>query len=80
MFLYLFLAKKFDQILNHRRSDGSPAYPYFKASDFGVNEKPFSFQSGPWILRGSKYAFGPGPYKAVLVFFHGYGLGPKCLC
>jgi uncharacterized protein len=75
MFLYLFLAKKFDQILNHRRSDGSPAYPYFKASDFGVNEKPFSFQSGPWILRGSKYAFGPGPYKAVLVFFHGYGAG-----
>jgi pimeloyl-ACP methyl ester carboxylesterase len=75
MILYTILAHSFDQAVNHKRSDGSPAYPYFKASDFGVNEKPFSFHSGPWILRGSRYAFGPGPYKALLVFFHGYGSG-----
>jgi pimeloyl-ACP methyl ester carboxylesterase len=83
--LYSILAKKFDHAISRIRWDGSPAYPYFKASDFGVNEKPFFFYSGPWKLQGSRYAFGPGPYKAILVVFHGIGSGrnayvkPICL-
>lgn len=57
------------------RSDGSPALPYWRARDFGLNEEPFSFKSGKWVLHGSRYTFGGEAPKALVVFFHGIGDG-----
>ncbi|MCI2110882.1 MAG: alpha/beta hydrolase [Bacilli bacterium] len=57
------------------RWDGNPAFPYFSASDFRVSEERFSFRSGKWNLDGSRYFSGPGPYKALVVVFHGISAG-----
>lgn len=72
IYLYLDLALK--HVLIHRW-DGSPALPYFSASDFNLMEKPFKFYSGKWILYGSKYFIKGGNPKALIVFFHGIGAG-----
>ena len=73
--LYFIIAHISDRYLCHTRSDGSPAYPYFLERQFNVEKKDFSFRSGRWILRGSRYHFGPGPYRGVLIFFEGIGSG-----
>jgi pimeloyl-ACP methyl ester carboxylesterase len=83
--LYFVIAHISDKNLCHIRSDGSPAYPYFVERQFNVKKEDFSFRSGRWILRGSRYHFGPGPYRGVLIFFEGIGSGrnayikPICL-
>jgi Dienelactone hydrolase and related enzymes len=85
LILYNILKNAIDKNLAFTRSDGSPAYPYFKASDFNVDTSDFSFYSGKWLLHGSRYFIGKGPYKGVLIFFHGIGSGrnayikPICL-
>lgn len=58
-----------------RRWDGSPALPYFKSSDLGIEEKRFSFKSGKNTLYGSKYFKKGVIYKDLVVFFHGLGAG-----
>lgn len=60
--------------LEHRW-DGSPALPYFSAGELGVEEERFSFMSGVWMLDGSRYFVGKGPYKALVVVYHGIGAG-----
>lgn len=67
-----------DHIINketNRRWDGSPALPYYSASDFGVAESGFSFFSGRWRLYGSRYFLAGQTPKALVVFFHGIGAG-----
>lgn len=59
------------------RGDGAPQLMYFKGEDFGVYTSPFSFYSGKWELRGERYFLGKGPYKALIVFFHGLGAGHR---
>lgn len=60
---------------HHRRYDGSPALPYWRASDLGIEEKPFVFNSGKWVLHGSKYFNRETNARALVVFFHGIGDG-----
>ena len=57
------------------RGDGQPQLMYFSASEYGVKTSPFSFYSGKWKLNGNRYFVNDGPYKALLVFFHGLGGG-----
>ncbi len=57
------------------RYDGSPSFPYWRCEDFGVEEKRFSFTSGKWKLRGSKYFVKGSKPKALVIFFHGLGDG-----
>lgn len=57
------------------RYDGSPAFPYWRSKDLGVNEERFSFLSGKNLLRGSKYFLNGQKPKALIVFFHGIGDG-----
>jgi pimeloyl-ACP methyl ester carboxylesterase len=83
--LYFIIAHISDKYLCHTRSDGSPVYPYFSERQFNVKKEDFSFPSGQWILHGSRYHFGEGPYRGVLIFFEGIGSGrnaymkPICL-
>lgn len=58
-----------------RRYDGSPAFPYWRAKDFGVSEERFSFRSGKNLLSGSRYFKEGVAPKALIVFFHGLGDG-----
>ena len=57
------------------RGDGAPQIRYFKGRDFGAKTTSFSFLSGKNRLFGKRYFYGDGPYKAVVVFFHGIGAG-----
>ena len=57
------------------RGDGDPWLKYFYGEDFGVKTASFSFRSGKWTLRGHKYFVNDGPYKGLLVFYHGLGAG-----
>lgn len=57
------------------RYDGCPAFPYWRSEDLGIDEKRFSFMSGKWRLRGSKYYLKDQKPKALVVFFHGLGDG-----
>ena len=58
-----------------RRYDGSPAFPYWRASDLGIQEERFAFCSGKNVLSGSRYfKTGIAP-KALVIFFHGLGDG-----
>jgi pimeloyl-ACP methyl ester carboxylesterase len=72
--LYLLIVSFMKRDVIHRM-DGSPAFPYWKAKDLGVEEEVFSFLSGRWKLYGSRYFVGKGPYKALVVFYHGIGAG-----
>jgi uncharacterized protein len=72
--LYLLIVSFMKRDVIHRM-DGSPAFPYWKAKDLGVEEEVFSFFSGRWKLYGSRYFVGKGPYKALVVFYHGIGAG-----
>jgi uncharacterized protein len=72
--LYLLIVSFMRHDVIHRW-DGSPAFPYWSAKDLGVGEENFSFVSGRWMLSGSRYFVGPGPYKALVVFYHGIGAG-----
>lgn len=74
LILYLLILKGLRQT-THRRYDGSPAFPYCLASDFGVEEERFSFFSGKWKLSGSRYFIKGGKPRALVVFFHGIGSG-----
>ncbi len=59
-----------------KRYDGSPSFPYYSASDLGIEEERFSFQSGKNLLFGSRYfCKREEPYKAIIIFFHGIGAG-----
>lgn len=58
-----------------KRYDGSASLPYWRASDFSLSEKRFSFRSGKNLLTGSKYFYGNSTPKALIVFFHGLGDG-----
>ena len=57
------------------RYDGCPAFPYWRSEDLGIEEKRFSFMSGKWRLRGSKYYLKGSKPKALVIFFHGLGDG-----
>jgi pimeloyl-ACP methyl ester carboxylesterase len=72
--LYLLIVSFMKRGVIHRW-DGSPAFPYWSAKALGVEEEGFSFLSGRWRLYGSRYYVGNGPYKALVVFFHGIGAG-----
>lgn len=62
--------------LHRARSDNSPAFPFYGPASLGLKEQPFSFRSGPWLLRGSFYWKGDAfPEKPLVVFFHGLGGG-----
>lgn len=58
-----------------KRFDGSPSLPYYTPEDLGLKEGRFFFYSGKNKLYGSRYFTNKGPYKGVLVFFHGIGAG-----
>ena len=51
LILYNILKSAIDKNLTFTRSDGSAAYPYFQAKDFGVSTSYFSFRSGKWMLH-----------------------------
>ncbi|MBQ9457047.1 MAG: alpha/beta hydrolase [Bacilli bacterium] len=57
------------------RGDGAPQIRYFKGRDFGAENTSFSFLSGNNRLYGKRYFYGNGPYRGVMVFFHGIGAG-----
>lgn len=57
------------------RGDGAPSLRYFSPEDQGVECEPYSFLSGENRLHGGAYFLGKGPYKGVIVFFHGLGAG-----
>ena len=58
------------------RGDGTPNLPNRVPEHWpGLNHDDFSFRAGKWVLRGSRYHFGPGPYKGLIVFFHGISAG-----
>lgn len=71
-YIYLNIISK--KVLIHRW-DGSPALPYYAASDFDLIEEKFSFYSGKWKLYGSRYLIKSCNPKAVVIFFHGIGAG-----
>lgn len=58
-----------------KRYDGSASLPYYRASDFSLSEKRFSFYSGKRLLSGSEYFYSDAIPKALIVFFHGLGDG-----
>jgi uncharacterized protein len=72
--IYLILYFSLRKNIN-RRWDGSPALPYYSPKDLGILESRFSFYSGKWLLSGSRYFLNKGPYKGLVVFFHGLGAG-----
>lgn len=57
------------------RYDGSPAFPYWRSEDLGINETRFSFFSNGNLLRGSRYFLKGKKPKAIIIFFHGIGDG-----
>lgn len=57
------------------RYDGSPAFPYWRAKDLGIEDERFSFVSDGYLIRGSKYYLKNQEPKALIVFFHGLGDG-----
>ena len=59
----------------HRRYDGSPAFPYWRARDLGIQEERFTFRSGNNLLSGSRYFKTGSIPQALIVFFHGLGDG-----
>ena len=73
MFAWL-LSKALNKAMSFR-SDGMPQLTYFSGDDYRVESTPFSFQSKGLNLYGRRYFMGKGPYKGVLVFFHGFGAG-----
>jgi len=74
LILYLLISRGLTKQIGHRW-DGSPAFPYYSAADFGVKEERFSFFSGRWKLDGSRYFMPGGAFKALIVVFHGIGAG-----
>jgi pimeloyl-ACP methyl ester carboxylesterase len=72
--IYAYLDRTLKKILVHRW-DGSPALPYYSASDFNLIESQFCFYSGKWKLYGSRYLMKGCNPKAVIIFFHGIGAG-----
>ncbi len=74
LFLYFVIFHIVNKAHRHRY-DGSPALPYWRASDLGIDEKRFSFLSGKWVLHGSKYFLKGSKPIALVVFFHGIGDG-----
>lgn len=72
--LYLYLAHLINKSVK-RRWDGSPIYPYWRASDFGIEEERFSFLSSKRRLYGSRYFLKGQDRKGLVVFFHGIGDG-----
>lgn len=68
------IGKELDKTLGVR-FDGTPVFPYPNPTYFGCKEEPFSFLSGNNLLVGGRYSYGDGPYRGVLVFFHGAGAG-----
>lgn len=57
------------------RGDGNPALRYLQPEDYGISSTPFSFLSGKWTLRGERYFASPGPYRGLVIFFHGLSAG-----
>jgi len=74
LFLYFVILHMVNKS-HRRRYDGSAALPYWGASDLGIEERPFAFTSGQWVLRGSKYFNKSAKPRALVVFFHGIGDG-----
>lgn len=75
LILYFLLKSSLNKGLEHRW-DGSPALPYYSALDLGLFEERFSFHSGKWKLDGSRYYINKdGPFKGLMVVFHGIGAG-----
>jgi pimeloyl-ACP methyl ester carboxylesterase len=72
--LYCYIAKLIKKEVMHRY-DGSPALPYYSSKDFSLCEERFKFLSGKYYLSGSRYYANKGPYKALIVLFHGIGSG-----
>lgn len=72
--IYKAVEKAFSGLFG-KRSDGDPRFPYLTAEECGVETSQFSFLSEGRKLNGNRYFVGNGPYKAVIVFFHGYGAG-----
>jgi dienelactone hydrolase len=75
LLLYLLTLIFLNKTAEHRW-DGSPALPYYSAADLGLKEERFSFYSGKWKLDTSRYYINKdGPYKGLMVVFHGIGAG-----
>ncbi len=60
---------------HHLRYDGNPRLDYLYPEDLGILHDDFSFRSGRYLLRGSRYWAIGKPTKALVVFFHGIGAG-----
>lgn len=76
MLITSLLIKRSLSKLHRDRSDNSPAFPFYEPASLGLKEKPFSFRSGRWLLRGSFYWKGDEfPEMPLIVFFHGLGSG-----
>jgi uncharacterized protein len=74
LILYFLISHTIEREID-RRWDGSPALPYYQASEFSVTEERFYFYSGKYRLSGSRYFVSSNPYKALVVFFPGIGAG-----
>ena len=74
MILSYIIGKNIDNAMSVRR-DGSPQLRFFHGYEFGAHMEPFSFLSEKNRLYGHIYSYGKGPYKAIVVFFHGFGSG-----
>lgn len=72
MFLLFLLSLTKD---GNKRFDGSPSLPYYEPKELGLKEECFSFYSGKNKLYGSRYFVKEGPYKGIVIFFHGIGAG-----
>jgi pimeloyl-ACP methyl ester carboxylesterase len=73
--MYLYLAKVIDAQVK-RRYDGAPTLPYFTPEELDLEEEPFSFYSGEYLLRGSRYsAKNRRDYIGLMIVFHGLGAG-----
>lgn len=57
------------------RWDGYPSLPYYLPSDLGLEEEPFSFLDGKYVIDGSRYYVKNVKIKALICVFHGIGAG-----
>lgn len=60
---------------HHLRYDGNPRLDYYYPEDLGLCHDDFSFKSGRFLLRGSRYWVEAKKAEALVVFFHGIGAG-----
>lgn len=76
MLLLSYIIKKISQKTLPSRQEGGPVLKLRTVLDYpDMSADPFEFKSNNLFLRGFRYSIGPGPYKGVMIFFHGLNAG-----